>query len=50
MGNISNALKNQCITYILPLFLENLSQKFKINPSIAFVVLKASTYFDNFYK
>ena len=33
MANISNALKNECIIYILPLFLKNLSQDFK-NESI----------------
>ena len=26
---------NKCITYILPLFLENLSHNFQINPFIA---------------
>ena len=43
MGNISNAL------YLFPLFIENLSYNFQINPFIAFV-LKVSTSFHNSYK
>ena len=37
MGGVSNALKNECITYIVPLFLKNVSQYFQINPFIAFI-------------
>ena len=47
MGVIGNALKNYCITYILPLFLENLSKYFLINPFIMFI-LKATMSFHNF--
>ena len=42
MGTISNALKNQCITCILPLLFENLSY-FLINPFIAFILKVLTT-------
>ena len=46
---MGNALKNSCITYILPLFPENLSEYFLNNLFIAFV-LKVLTSFYNLYK